>query len=51
MMVFGQIIRVNLDLGIILSLLTTDHWVCFDLNSTVLFWASHRYCQSRTAEL
>lgn len=26
-------------------------WVCFGLNSIVVLWASHRYCQSRTAEL
>lgn len=48
----GQIICVNLDLGIIPNLLiVTDHWVCFELTNTVLLCASHKYCQSGTAEL
>lgn len=51
-MALGQIICVNLDLGIISHLLIViGHWVCFELNKTVLFCASHRYCQSRAAEL
>lgn len=51
-MVLGQITCVNLDVGLSPDLLiVTDHWVCFELTNTVLLRASHKYCQSGTAEL